>query len=51
MCRVYLSPSNCKPTKGVIEAIQNADSIIIGPGSLYMNIIPNINHLLKFFLE
>ena len=29
--RVYLSPSNCKPTAGVIEAIQNADSIIIGP--------------------
>ena len=40
--RVYLSPSNCKPTKGVIEAIQNADSIIIGPGSLYTNIIPNL---------
>lgn len=40
--RVYLSPSNCKPTPGVIEAIQNADSIIIGPGSLYANIIPNL---------
>ena len=40
--RVYLSPSNCKPTPGVIEAIQNADSIIIGPGSLYTNIIPNL---------
>ena len=40
--RVYLSPSNCKPTPGVIEAIQNADSIIIGPGSIYTNIIPNL---------
>ncbi|MBR0428325.1 MAG: uridine diphosphate-N-acetylglucosamine-binding protein YvcK [Clostridia bacterium] len=40
--RVYLSPSNCKPTLGVVEAIQNADSIIIGPGSLYTNIIPNL---------
>ena len=40
--RVYLSPSNCKPTKGVIEAIENADSIIIGPGSLYTNVIPNL---------
>ena len=40
--RVYLSPSNCKPTPGVIEAIQNADSIIIGPGSLYTNVIPNL---------
>ena len=29
--RVYLSPSNCKPTPGVLEAIKNADSIIIGP--------------------
>ena len=40
--RVYLSPSNCKPTPGVIDAIKNADSIIIGPGSLYANIIPNL---------
>lgn len=40
--RVYLSPTNCKPTPGVIEAIQEADSIIIGPGSLYANIIPNL---------
>ncbi len=40
--RVYLSPSNCKPTPGVIEAIKNADVILIGPGSLYANIIPNL---------
>ncbi len=40
--RVYLSPANCRPTLGVIEAIQNADSIIIGPGSLYTNVIPNL---------
>ena len=51
--RVYLSPSNCKPTKGVIEAIQNADSIIIGPGSLYTNIIPNllVNGIAKAIIE
>ena len=40
--RVYLRPTNCKPAKGVIEAIKDADSIIIGPGSLYTNIIPNL---------
>ena len=40
--RVYLKPSNCKPAPGVIDAIKNADSIIIGPGSLYTNIIPNL---------
>lgn len=40
--RVYLKPSNCKPAPGVIDAIKQADSIIIGPGSLYTNIIPNL---------
>ena len=40
--RVYLKPSNCKATQEVIDAIKQADSIIIGPGSLYTNIIPNL---------
>ncbi len=40
--RVYLKPSNCKATPEVLEAIKNADSIIIGPGSLYTNIIPSL---------
>ena len=40
--RVYLKPSNCKPAPGVLEAIKKADSIIIGPGSLYTNVIPNL---------
>ena len=40
--RVFLQPTNCKPAQGVIEAIKQADSIIIGPGSLYTNVIPNL---------
>ncbi len=40
--RVYINPSNCKPAPGVLEAIAEADAIIIGPGSLYTNIIPNL---------
>lgn len=40
--RIYINPSNCKPAPGVIEAIENADAIIIGPGSLYTNVIPNL---------
>ena len=40
--RVYIQPSNCKPAEGVLDAIREADSIIIGPGSLYTNIIPNL---------
>jgi len=40
--RILLHPSNCRPAPGVIEAIKNADCIIIGPGSLYTNVIPNL---------
>lgn len=40
--RILLNPSNCRPAPGVVEAIKNADCIIIGPGSLYTNVIPNL---------
>ena len=40
--RVYISPSNCRPSPGVLDAIEDADVIIIGPGSLYTNVLPNL---------
>ena len=40
--RIYITPSNCRPAPGVIEAIQEAEAIIIGPGSLYTNVLPNL---------
>ena len=40
--RIYITPTNCKSAPGVIEAIKDADAIIIGPGSLYTNVIPNL---------
>lgn len=40
--RIYINPSNCMPAPGVLDAIKNADAIIIGPGSLYTNVIPNL---------
>lgn len=40
--RIFINPSNCMPAPGVIDAIKNADTIIIGPGSLYTNVIPNL---------
>lgn len=40
--RIYLNPTNCRAAPGVIEAIKKADCIVIGPGSLYTNVIPNL---------
>lgn len=40
--RIYISPSNCRPSPGVIEAINDADVVIVGPGSLYTNVLPNL---------
>ena len=40
--RVYLEPDNVKPLPAAIHAIERADYILIGPGSLYTSIIPNL---------
>ena len=40
--RIYVSPTNCRVAPGVAEAIEEADAIIIGPGNLYTNVIPNL---------
>ncbi len=40
--RILLKPPNAKPLDEALKAIQKADVIILGPGSLYTSIIPNI---------
>lgn len=40
--RIFIQPTNCTPAPGVLKAIQEADAIIIGPGSLYTNVIPSL---------
>lgn len=39
---VGLTPENPLPSEDVIEAIKQADVIILGPGSLYTSIVPNL---------
>ncbi|MEZ0537546.1 uridine diphosphate-N-acetylglucosamine-binding protein YvcK [Caldicellulosiruptoraceae bacterium PP1] len=40
--KVFLLPENAKVFNEVIEEINKADVIIIGPGSLYTSILPNL---------
>lgn len=39
---VTLKPKDCAPTREALEAIADADVIVLGPGSLYTSIIPNL---------
>ncbi len=40
--RVWLEPADATAPRDVVEAIRRADLVVIGPGSLYTSIIPNL---------
>lgn len=37
-----LNPEDCSATDEALDAIDNADIIILGPGSLYTSVLPNV---------
>jgi len=40
--RLTIEPENVQPLKEALEAIHEADAIVLGPGSLFTSIIPNL---------
>ncbi len=40
--KLYLKPQGCAATEDALEAIARADGVVIGPGSLYTSILPNL---------
>ncbi len=40
--RLAIEPADARPTDRALEALASADLIIIGPGSLYTSVLPNL---------
>ena len=40
--QVFIKPENAKPLRECVDAILNGDVIVLGPGSLYTSVIPNL---------
>lgn len=40
--KISITPTHARALKDTIDAIKDADAIILGPGSLYTSIIPNL---------
>lgn len=40
--KIFTKPSRCLPLAEALAAIREADAVVLGPGSLYTSIIPNL---------
>lgn len=42
IARLSIDPASAEPVEGALEALDSADMVIIGPGSLYTSVLPNL---------
>jgi uncharacterized cofD-like protein len=42
IAKLWLEPKQTAPAPGVLESIRSASAIVLGPGSLYTSILPNL---------
>ncbi len=42
VARVFLEPASVAPLEQVVAALHDADAIVLGPGSLFTSILPNL---------
>lgn len=40
--KMEIKPHDCRPTVEALQAIKKADAVILGPGSLYTSVMPNL---------
>ena len=40
--KLWIEPANAQPLEGVKAALNNADIIVLGPGSLFTSVLPNL---------
>ncbi len=40
--RLSLEPAGARPLREVLDALRDADAIVLGPGSLYTSVLPNV---------
>lgn len=40
--RISLDPATCRPPDDALDALARADLVLIGPGSLYTSLVPNV---------